>query len=251
MASSRLGTFRAVYLVALCCVGSFLFAYDTGIVGGILTFKSFQRDFRYSADDRASVGSNSTSLLQAGGKPVPKSLAVCLYVMPLLTCLDDSILRLFLHLALHRPIRPTLVSRSRLPYLQHRCRRADHKYTFAGCLLRGSSGQRCRSRHGHRHRAHVLGRDGAKEHPRNAGEHVPVLLHHGRHDFVLDRLRCSQACTGLDGTVADSCWSADRSRCDLGSGHAPDKGESSMVGQAGPSRGGFRGAGLDPGRRVR
>lgn len=24
-----LGTFRAVYLVALCCVGSFLFAYDT------------------------------------------------------------------------------------------------------------------------------------------------------------------------------------------------------------------------------
>ncbi|CCF32102.1 hypothetical protein CH063_04551 [Colletotrichum higginsianum] len=63
---SRLGTFRAVYLVALCCVGSFLFAYDTGIIGGILTFEGFQQDFRYGPAQKASVGSNSTSLLQAG-----------------------------------------------------------------------------------------------------------------------------------------------------------------------------------------
>ncbi|KAG7141350.1 Heat-labile enterotoxin IIB like protein [Verticillium longisporum] len=67
--SKALGTFRAVYLVALCCVGSFLFAYDTGIVGGILTFPSFRRDFRYEEKDRATVGSNSTSLLQAGVAP--------------------------------------------------------------------------------------------------------------------------------------------------------------------------------------
>lgn len=72
--AKALGTFRAVYLVALCCVGSFLFAYDTGIVGGILTFKSFQRDFRYGEDQRASVGSNSTSLLQAGGWSPPQRL---------------------------------------------------------------------------------------------------------------------------------------------------------------------------------
>lgn len=65
--SKALGTFRAVYLVALCCVGSFLFAYDTGIVGGILTFESFQADFRYGAAQQATVASNSTSLLQAGG----------------------------------------------------------------------------------------------------------------------------------------------------------------------------------------
>ncbi|CVK95699.1 related to quinate transport protein [Fusarium mangiferae] len=64
--TKALGTFRAFYLVALCCVGSFLFAYDTGIVGGILTFPSFQRDFRYTTKDKANVGSLSTSLLQAG-----------------------------------------------------------------------------------------------------------------------------------------------------------------------------------------
>ncbi|KAM0270645.1 hypothetical protein ACHAQH_009361 [Verticillium albo-atrum] len=74
--SKALGTFRAVYLVALCCVGSFLFAYDTGIVGGILTFPSFRRDFRYEEKDRATVGSNSTSLLQAG------AFFACFFVWP-------------------------------------------------------------------------------------------------------------------------------------------------------------------------
>ncbi|RYP08401.1 hypothetical protein DL765_008800 [Monosporascus sp. GIB2] len=71
-----LGTFRAVYLVALCCVGSFLFAYDTGIIGGILTFESFQNDFRYGEAERATVGSNSTSLLQAG------AFFACFFVWP-------------------------------------------------------------------------------------------------------------------------------------------------------------------------
>lgn len=74
--TKALGTFRAFYLVALCCVGSFLFAYDTGIVGGILTFPSFQRDFRYTTKDKANVGSLSTSLLQAGGEYIYPSICL-------------------------------------------------------------------------------------------------------------------------------------------------------------------------------
>ena len=62
----KLGTFRAVYLVALCSMGSFLFAYDTGIVGGILTLSSFQHDFRYTKKERTQVNSNCVSILQAG-----------------------------------------------------------------------------------------------------------------------------------------------------------------------------------------
>src|ERR1700722_9299342 len=62
----RLGTFRAIYLVALCSMGSFLFAYDTGIVGGILTLESFQRDFGYSKKEKTQVNSNCVSILQAG-----------------------------------------------------------------------------------------------------------------------------------------------------------------------------------------
>ncbi|KAK9425289.1 putative Quinate permease [Seiridium unicorne] len=61
-----LGNFRAIYLVALCCAGSFLFAYDTGVIGGVLTFASFQKDFGYGAAQKATVASNATSLLQAG-----------------------------------------------------------------------------------------------------------------------------------------------------------------------------------------
>ncbi|KAL9615873.1 MAG: hypothetical protein Q9160_009194 [Pyrenula sp. 1 TL-2023] len=63
---SRLGTFRAIYLVSLCCIGSFIFAYDTGIVGGVLTLKSFQNDFRYSSKQQVSVNSNAVSILQGG-----------------------------------------------------------------------------------------------------------------------------------------------------------------------------------------
>lgn len=62
-----LGTFRAFYMVAVACVASFSFAYDTGVIGGVLALESFQHDFRYGPDQQASVGSNSTSLLQAGG----------------------------------------------------------------------------------------------------------------------------------------------------------------------------------------
>ncbi|KAL6852706.1 hypothetical protein ACO1O0_007254 [Amphichorda felina] len=72
----KLGTFRAVYLVALSCVGSFLFAYDTGVVGGVLTLESFQRDFRYGPAHKATVSSNSTSLLQAG------AFFACFFIWP-------------------------------------------------------------------------------------------------------------------------------------------------------------------------
>ncbi|KAH8200597.1 hypothetical protein TruAng_005249 [Truncatella angustata] len=61
-----LGNFRAIYLVALCCTGSFLFAYDTGVIGGVLSFASFQKDFQYTTAQKTSVASNATSLLQAG-----------------------------------------------------------------------------------------------------------------------------------------------------------------------------------------
>ncbi|ERT02417.1 MFS quinate transporter [Sporothrix schenckii 1099-18] len=61
---TRIGTFRASYLSALACIGSFLFAYDTGIIGGVLTLPSFVADFH--TKNNTDVSSNSTSLLQAG-----------------------------------------------------------------------------------------------------------------------------------------------------------------------------------------
>ncbi|KAI5461650.1 general substrate transporter [Mariannaea sp. PMI_226] len=73
---SRLGTFRASYLVALSCIGSFLFAYDTGIVGGVLGLPSFQKDMGVTAASKATISSNSASLLQAG------AFFACFFVWP-------------------------------------------------------------------------------------------------------------------------------------------------------------------------
>ncbi|KAK5989858.1 Quinate permease [Cladobotryum mycophilum] len=73
---SRLGTWRATYLVVLSCIGSFLFAYDTGIVGGVLTLKSFQDDMGFSEKEKENVTSLSASLLQAG------AFFSCLFVWP-------------------------------------------------------------------------------------------------------------------------------------------------------------------------
>jgi MFS family permease len=72
-----LGTFRACYVVALCCIGSFLFAYDTGIVGGVLTLSSFQDDFRYTKSEKTQVNSNCVSILQGG------AFFGCFFIWPL------------------------------------------------------------------------------------------------------------------------------------------------------------------------
>jgi MFS family permease len=61
-----LGNFRAIYLAALCCIGSFLFAYDTGIVGGVLTLQAFETDFRYTKAQATNINSNCVAILQAG-----------------------------------------------------------------------------------------------------------------------------------------------------------------------------------------
>ncbi|KAI1331413.1 putative MFS sugar transporter [Xylariaceae sp. FL0255] len=72
----RLGYFRAVYLVALCCTGSFLFAYDTGIIGGVLSLKSFLKDFHVTTSSKSTVSGNAASLLQAG------AFFACFFIWP-------------------------------------------------------------------------------------------------------------------------------------------------------------------------
>ncbi|RJE20429.1 Sugar and other transporter [Aspergillus sclerotialis] len=62
----RLGTIRAIYLVSASCMGSFAFAFDTGVINGVLTLKSFQRDFRYTESQKTTVNSNAVSILQGG-----------------------------------------------------------------------------------------------------------------------------------------------------------------------------------------
>ncbi|CZT21299.1 related to quinate transport protein [Ramularia collo-cygni] len=61
---TRLGAFRAYSFGFFICLSGFLFGYDTGIVGGVLTMESYKRDFGYT--DNTTVAAVMVSLQNVG-----------------------------------------------------------------------------------------------------------------------------------------------------------------------------------------
>lgn len=106
-----------------------------------------------------------------------------LHPYPLTRC---SLLLLFLRMAFHGQIWTPMVHCPRFRHLQRWRRRPDHQHPLSRRLLRRPRCVRCRRRYGHRHHPHVLSRNGTQEHSWNARQFLPVFLHSGCHDLVLD-----------------------------------------------------------------
>ncbi|TKA29020.1 hypothetical protein B0A50_03432 [Salinomyces thailandicus] len=76
-AMTRMGMLRAYWLGVVVCIGGFLFGYDSGIIGGVLTMASFERDFRYTKSDAKHVNSLAVSLQQLG------AFVACFFIWPI------------------------------------------------------------------------------------------------------------------------------------------------------------------------
>ncbi|SMY26652.1 unnamed protein product [Zymoseptoria tritici ST99CH_1A5] len=61
---NTLGAVRSYSFACFVCLAGFMYGYDTGIVGGVLTMKAYQRDFRYH--DKTTVSAVMVSLQNVG-----------------------------------------------------------------------------------------------------------------------------------------------------------------------------------------
>jgi MFS family permease len=64
--NTTLGTVRAYWLATVLCIAAFMQGYDAGVAGGVLTMKSFERDYRYDIADKTRVSSLSIGLQSLG-----------------------------------------------------------------------------------------------------------------------------------------------------------------------------------------
>ncbi|KAF2771577.1 MFS quinate transporter [Teratosphaeria nubilosa] len=64
--NTRLGTYRAYHLAAIVFISSFIAGYDSGVAGGILTYKSFEKNFGYTSGGESRVNSLTVGLGNLG-----------------------------------------------------------------------------------------------------------------------------------------------------------------------------------------
>ncbi|KAF9894478.1 hypothetical protein FE257_006361 [Aspergillus nanangensis] len=74
--SSSRAVWRIYWLTAVVCCGGMLFGYDSGVIGGVLTFDSFLRDFNTTPEMQTRVSAFAVGIQQAG------AIVGCLAIWP-------------------------------------------------------------------------------------------------------------------------------------------------------------------------
>ena len=80
MQGTKLGAVRAYWLGVVVCLAGFLFGYDSGIVGGVLTLKSFDKDYHFGGKHQTSTNkaqSLAVSLQNLG------AFVACFFIWPI------------------------------------------------------------------------------------------------------------------------------------------------------------------------
>lgn len=77
VSSHLLGRLRAYWLGSVVCMAGFLFGYDSGIVGGVLTLPSFEHNYRYLPKHQTRTNSLAVGLQQLG------AFVACFFVWPI------------------------------------------------------------------------------------------------------------------------------------------------------------------------
>ncbi|KAJ5645689.1 hypothetical protein N7507_011700 [Penicillium longicatenatum] len=67
---------RTYWLAVVLCCGGALFGYDSGVIGGVLTFDSFQQSFKFTSGEKTRISAIAVGIQQAG------ALAGCFIVWP-------------------------------------------------------------------------------------------------------------------------------------------------------------------------
>ncbi|KAJ5339622.1 hypothetical protein N7452_006350 [Penicillium brevicompactum] len=78
MSTSRLkARWRAYWFALVLCCGGALFGYDSGVIGGVLTFPSFENSFGITPSQKTSISAIAVGIQQAG------AFAGCFMIWPL------------------------------------------------------------------------------------------------------------------------------------------------------------------------
>ena len=246
----RLGLLRAIYLVSASCMGSFAFAFDTGVISALqslVPIREEKKEKKQTKEKNKKVqnrraASEVTNRRRTHPGILTKGLSIYSSAENhrQLQCSVDSSGRRVFRMLLHHP--GGLAARSpdgadhQLAGVHARDDPAGHQHAHAGHLLRRPRDCRGGDRGRDGADPDVRGGDVAQGGPRAAGGVFPVVLCVRRHGRVLGDVRGVQGPAVRHQAVADRAGAAAAAVDVAAGGHVHGQGERAVASGPGTDR---------------